>query len=227
MPAAVAASRVVPALALALPALAFAQAPDPERSTYPLTDPARLVALGYAPDARHVHERQSPAGAPALREDAPTGGPGQLWTSAAGFEFHPLADTVEYVKGPAALVFNGALVSFTAGGFFEAQLQPPPGALTLDWVDLAGFHNHSSQILLATAIERCLPFLTGGNPTETVLSTQSIADQDGAFVRSLQPSRTLSNATCTYHVRVRMGDPGPQVAGVLIQLVKARAEWGG
>lgn len=225
MPAAVAVSRLALALGLALPVAAAAQATGPDRPVRPLTDPARLVALGYPPDARHVHELEPVADATALRESTPAGAADVLWTSAAGFEFHPLSDTVEYIKGPSLLIFNGALASFTAGGFFETQVQPPPGATTWLWVDLAGHHDQSSQTLLATAIERCLPFLTGGNPTETVLSTQSITDQNGAFVRSLQPNHAIATSTCSYHVRVRMGDPGPQAPGVLIQLVKARSEW--
>lgn len=215
--------------AMALSAAAAAALAGPvqaERRALPLTDPHQLVQLGYPADARHVFVLEPAAGSAPERGEVPAGAPAASYTASAGFEFFPISDTVEYAKGPGFLLFNGALVTLTPGGFFETQLQPPPGVATLRWMDLLGFHDHASQTLLATTVERCLPFLTGGNPTETILGTSTITDQDGEFAVSQSLSRPLQNSTCTYHVRVRMGDTGGAAASVLIQVSKARAEWG-
>lgn len=211
---------VTAGLALAGPSLAG------ERRSVQLTDPYQLTQLGYPADARNVYLLEPAAGPAPVRDAEPTGAPGNIYTASAGFEFFPLTDAVEYVKGPAFLVYNGALASLTAGGFYETQLQPPPGVTTLRWMDLAGWHDHSTQTLLVSTIERCLPFLAGGNPTETVLLSSSVTDRNGEFVLSQNTNRPVLNSTCTYHVRVRMGDTGGAAASVLIQVSKARAEWG-
>lgn len=214
-------------VALALAATAHGQVPEAER--VPITDPALLQSLGYSPGAENVYMRAHPGGdiVPTAAERSELQpaefGSALFHTAASGFAFHPISNTMEFAKGPAFLVFNGALVSLTSGGIFEAQLDLPQGA---HWrfLDIVGFHDSSHDLVVSLA-QRCLPLFGSGNPTETILATTTVTDQDGDFFECLTVDATVDNSLCTYHVRAVFGDGDPPDPGVLIQLTKARAEW--
>lgn len=209
--------------AAALPALGQVAVLDPVAVTAPdlLVDPA------YALDARgidlHLH-------APVMAGDSTEGiqgfNAGTRHTTVAGFDFHPNTHTVEYVKGPSFLILNGGLASLTAGAVFESQLHMPQNA-RMRFMDVFGTHDTTGRTLGVALVRRCLPFLTGGNATQTVLATMDVTDQDGLFVVSppIPANSVVDNFLCTYHARLRFGDAAAAAPGVTMQVAKVRMEW--
>lgn len=208
--------------ATALPALGQLAALDQPAVTAPdaVSDPAYLLgAQGIDPHLNAPPTSHSGAGIEGIIF-------GVGHTSVAGFDFHPNTHTVEYAKGPSFLILNGGLASLTAGAVFESQLHMPQGVL-LRYLDVFGTHDTSGRTLGASLARRCLPFLTGGNATETVLATMDVPDQNGSFVVSPPiPANTLvDNRLCTYHARLRFGDSAAAAPGVTMQVAKVRMEW--
>jgi hypothetical protein len=219
---------VLTALALALAARPVAaQAPPAER--IPLTDPVQLQQLGYPPDPRNVflHAALLAPDDP-LRDEAAIAGVAAglaQWTTVAGFAMHPQSDSVEYLKGPSVLAVNGGVLSLTPGGLFEGQVQMAQTAF-VRFVDVFGLHNQPGQTLGISLVERCLPFLGGGNPAETVLTVVDVANQSGNFrVTAPFVGQWTDGRTCTFHVRARFGSGGAAAPGVNMQLAKVRIEW--
>jgi hypothetical protein len=220
-----------PILPTALMALALAPAAGAEVPPSPrilLTDPVQLDQLGYPPDASNIHLHPAllqPADG--ARAEAIAGAAaGQLhWTTVAGFALQPQSDTTEYAKGPSVLAVNGGVFSLTPGGLFEGQVQMAQTA-RVQFVDIFGLHNQPGQTLGVSLVERCLPFLGGGNPVETVLTVIDVANQGGNF-RATAPfvGEWTDGRTCTLHVRARFGSTGAAAPGVNMQLAKVRVEW--
>jgi hypothetical protein len=216
---------VLMALALAPPAVA--QVPPAQR--VPLTEPAALHALGYPPDAGNVHVLAALRAPEDLgRTEAAIAGVAAglvKWTTVAGFAMQPQSDGVDYLKGPSVLAVNGGVLSLTPGGLFEGQLQMAQSAF-VRFVDIFGLHNQPGQTLGISLVERCLPFLGGGNPVETVLTVIDVANQGGNF-RLTAPyvGQWTDGRECTFHVRARFGSGGAAAPGVNMQLAKVRVEW--
>ena len=207
------------ALSLACPPAAFAQTADGDRVR--ITDPAQLMHWGYPPDATHVYAK---IGHDSTAAHAPRGiVSDEAWVTATGFSFHPLSHNGEYVKGPSLLVFNGAVVVTGSERVMEAQFDVPDDS-ELNFVDIFGYHNHATHEFVFTTIERCLPYLTAGNPTETVLATTTVTTVGGQFVQSqLLGGHPINARECSYHVRAIFGTGAPAPA-VNMQLSKVRFE---
>lgn len=201
----------------------------------PINDPATLESLGYPPGTPDIYRLKQAADTAGLRhgEDSgsqsrsvvplPAGGNG--WTTAAGFAFLPLTQTNEYLKGPSFLVLNGALISLTTNGFYEAQLDLPNHAM-LWWLDTFGFHNEGERPLAVSMVERCLEYLIPGNPSETVLAMAVVANEGANFVYARNLMGHVVNARdCTYHVRARFSEAGAPSPSLNMQLSKVRVEW--
>jgi len=197
-----------------------------------ITDPDELERLGYPRDADNVWKRvhdEPLADRSTMSEEAreaTLGGGLTRRTAYSGFEFVPLTNTVEYVKGPSFLVFNGALTSIQdTPATFEVQLQMPDGS-TWEWLDILGSHDSPGDELRITVLSRCNAGLfEAANPTETVLASSTITDQGGAFV--LGPAvggELIDNDLCTYHVRAVFWTD-TNAPGILMQLIKVRAEY--
>ncbi len=202
----------------------------------PVVDPATLQALGYAPGAPDIYRLRTADGdsdaldrslggqpEPSSVSPFPAGTRG--WTTATGFAFFPLTHTYEYLKGPSFLVLNGGLISLTAGAVYEAQFNLPHDG-RLRWLDIFGFHNDGSRPLTVSLVERCLEFLTPGNPVETVLASADISGigQNFHVFRGI-PDHPLDARRCSYHVRARFSQSDAPVPGLNMQLAKVRAEW--
>ncbi len=199
----------------------------------PITDPATLVSLGYAPDAKNIFRLTAGADRTdlaQLRNGSQPANPsfdpfpeGVLQhTTATGFAFFPLTHTNEYVKGPSFLVMNGGLVSITAGGVYEVQWNLPHGSVLLA-LDTFGYHNEATRSLTVTVIERCLDFLSVGNPVETVLVSRDIAATGGNFLDLVGIPRHFVDARrCSYHTRARFSQADAPSPGLNMQLTKVR-----
>lgn len=212
------------ALASAFSPGASAQTAEDERVR--ITDPAQLIRWGYPPDAAHVYARvgHEAAGASDVRgANQPLGIEGdRFWVTATGFAFHPLSNNGEYVKGPSFLVQNGAVVVTGSERVMEAQFDVPDGS-TLHWVDIFGFHNHASHEFVFNTIERCLPYIAAGNPSETVLATTTVTTVGESFRRSQALSHAIDARQCSYHLRAIFGSGGSAPA-LNMQLSKVRFE---
>lgn len=224
------------AIAGVITAMGLAATGQARSDREPITDPAVLQSLGYEPGAGNIYRLDNGTSAAAesdrggdVRPDSrsvnpfPAGVRG--WTTATGFSFFPLTHTNEYVKGPSFLVQNGGLVSITVSGFYEAQLDLPNHAM-LGWLDIFGFHNDGSRPLTVTMVERCLPYLTPGNPDETVLASATVINEGANFAYARGLAGHVVNAReCSYHVRARFSETGAPAPSLNMQLAKARVEW--
>lgn len=202
----------------------------------PVTDPATLVSMGYAPDAVGIHRLMvdgdfAPVAYPgddsmaaSLSMDPfPVGGSRD--TTATGFAFFPLTHTNEYLKGPSFLVMNGGLVSITAAGIYETQWNIPNGSV-ITYLDTFGYHNEASRAMTVTLLERCLGYLDAGNPVETVLHSRDHLDADGHFFHiAAIPRHVADTRRCSYHTRVRFSEAGAPSPALDMQLTKVRLFW--
>lgn len=207
------------ALSAVCSSAAVAQTADDQRVR--ITDPAQLIHWGYPPDATHVYAKlgHDMADAPGTRGIVG----GSMWVTASGFSFLPLSNAGEYVKGPSFLVHNGSVVVTGSERVMEAQFDVPHNSL-LRYVDIFGFHNHATHEFVFNTIERCLPYLGTGNPTETVLATSTVATQGGAFRWSQSyPGQAINARQCSYHVRAIFGSGGT-APSLNMQLNKVRFE---
>ncbi len=213
------------AMASVCPSGVSAQTAEHERVR--ITDPAQLVRWGYPPDATHVYAKvgHEAAGASEGRDlHQPLGVSGELfWVTATGFSFHPLSHNGEYLKGPSFLVQNGAVVVTGSERVMEAQFDVPDGS-ALRYVDIFGFHNHASQDFVFNTIERCLPYLTAGNPSETVLATTTVTTVGESFRREQDlDDHAIDARQCSYQVRAVFGSGGT-APSLNMQLSKIRME---
>ncbi len=202
----------------------------------PVTDPATLEALGYAPDAQNIFRLKADADHGHLKYQHDDGQSASLsfdpfpagyarHTTASGFAFFPLTHTNEYAKGPSFLIMNGGLASITAGGIYETQWNLADGSKILI-LDTFGYHNETSRALTVTLVERCLDFLGSGNPVETVLLSRDIAATGGNFVDAAAlPPHIADARRCSYHSRVRFSEASAPSPGLDMQLTKLRLVW--
>jgi len=207
------------ALSAVCSSVAVAQTADDQRVR--ITDPVQLIHWGYPPDATHVYAKvgHDMVDAPGARGIVG----GSMWVTATGFSFHPLSNAGEYVKGPSFLVQNGAVVVTGSERVMEAQFDVPHDSL-LRFVDIFGFHNHATHEFVFNTIERCLPYLGTGNPTETVLATTTVTTAGDSFRQSQDHGGHAINARqCSYHVRAIFGSGGAAPA-LNMQLSKVRFE---
>lgn len=208
------------AAALAMPSAC------PAANRVPVTDPAELERLGYPAGATNVFRqvRMDAPPRPGQRSGQGLSGPhatGDAWVTATGFSFHPVADTVECLKGPSLAVVNGGVIVIDSSRILEAQLHVPHG-MSIGWVDLFGYHDHATQQLVVTLVERCLPYLEPGDPVETILAEMAVGDRDGHFHVEAAVGHPVNALDCSYHARALMGVAG--TAGAQIQLTKVRLE---
>jgi len=199
----------------------------------PVTDPAELERFGYPENAQNIFKLVDQDGELVGREvsdEQRAELQGVLpfandYAIHAGFEFQPLTHTYEYLKGPSFLILNGAVVSLLDSLVtFEVQIQMP-GATTMNWFDVWGFHNSSGDELRLSLVSRCTDGLSAGNPVETVLTSWTVTDRDGDF----REGRNLFDApvdrqNCSYHARA-VFDPDVGEPGVLLQLTKVRVDY--
>jgi len=198
-----------------------------------ITDADELERLGYPRDAANVWKRahsESSTERSAMsiedRESAMGGGPLIQYTGYSGFEFQPLVDDVDYVKGPSFLMQNGALASLQATpAIFEVQLQLPNGS-TWNWLDIFGFHDAAGKELRITVLSRCSASLfEAANPAETVLASRTATDTGANFwLAAGLGGEVINNALCTYHVRAVFWTD-TTAPNVQMQLIKVRAEY--
>ncbi len=213
--------------------LALADASEesgPERVQ--ITDPDELERYGFSRDATNtwklVHEEPLPDRSTLSVEgrESTLGGGLTRRTAYSGFEFLPLTDNEDYVKGPSFLMLNGALASLQdTPATFEVQLEMPNGS-TWDWLDIFGFHNSAGDELRITVLSRCQASIFGfANPTQTVLASSTTMDVDGGFWSGPSVSGVLiNNNLCTYHVRAVFWTD-TNAPSVDMQLIKVRTQY--
>jgi hypothetical protein len=202
--------------------------------TVPVTDASELERLGFPPDARHVWTLVADDDA-----EPPAGDhPGDRWTAGmqgaavaafstvSGSDFLPLSSDLEFIKGSAPSMLNGALASLTAGeAAFESQIRMPGGLALAQW-ELWGVHDSPDTVLEISFLSRCLSGTISINPVETPLMVLSVPPDIGPFYAELpflpeKVETAIDPFNCAYYARVdftaQAGAPGD-----LVQLLKAR-----
>jgi hypothetical protein len=227
------------ALGIAVAAVAsviFGQVPGSER--IPISDPARLEALGFPRDARNVFlwSKADLAGGrdAAAREEPRTP---DTWGTNDGFStimnYQLQAKNYAADETQAYILYHqgSAGTSCVGGSAAEclgyAQISAPDGAL-LRYLNIWGFDSSADADLHYTVIENCEPVgsVTGG--TATILGAGDVTTEGGDFLRAHyfgdQPP-TLNNRDCGYTVRLNFTDGGVPPQGVAIRVRKLGVTW--
>ncbi len=197
-----------------------------------ITNPDELEILGYSRNATNiwkmVHEEPLPDRSTMAEDqrESTMGGGLTRRTTYSGFEFLPLTDDEDYVKGPSFLMQNGALASLrNTPSIFEVQVQMPDES-TWQWLDIFGFHDAAGKELRMTVLSRCAgSIFEAANPVETVLATRTITDTGGNFWQGPGVGGVvINNDLCSYHVRAVFWTD-TTAPSVQMQLIKVRTQY--
>ena len=208
-----------------VPALPIEQAPDGE--VVPITDPARLVAMGFPADARNVYMHASvfsgvkPSEAQGTVTPQFGSGPNSNYTSIAARSFvgrqNTAALTWQYSGGVVGCCEN--LSRTGTEEFADAEILLPPG-VAIQSVRYWAVDTNAVDDLFFSIIQNCLPGFGGGPATQTVIAQGQTVDATG-FQGGLLAGgpATVNMRDCTYLARVRF----PVANSLTFQ--KLRVEW--
>lgn len=233
------------AAALALPALATAAGAGDEN--IPITEPALLARLGYAPDAADVYATpqayqelsMDPAGRAALqqallaerrsaRQAAPaeglfgvaTAGYSPIWAS----EFSPIKPSTQ-----SRVTLPGyGLICDSGFPTFVAQLHDVPHGAQLEWVHVWYRDESSADGLQIWLTKACQPDLGLGTPTTVLLGLVEPSGSPGHGFESFPVDDDVDLQSCAYYLSVAFEDDIPLIEcteGQLLSLHKARVQW--
>lgn len=208
-----------------LPALPIEQAPDGE--VVPITDPARLVAMGFPADARNVFMHSSVfsgARPPEAQTDMTPqfgSGPNSNYTSVSAKSFLGRQNTAalpwQYSGGALGCCDN--LSRTGTEEFADAEILLPPG-VAIQSVRYWAADTNAVDDLFFSVIQNCLPSNAGGPATQTVIAQGQTIDATGYQGGLLAGGPvTVNMRDCSYIARVRF----PVTNSLTFQ--KLRVEW--
>jgi hypothetical protein len=217
----------VPALAaasfFAAAALATAQVPEADRVR--VTDPARLEAMGFAPDATNVYVRTRAAEASAAPEST-FGGATGFFSYAGMPSFQGNSSAFAYDTSAQGVFCQAGTPA--AARFADVHLQPPNGAIfdrvSWWWRDVAATSSDSMTLFV---FETCLPTNQGGMPDITELASNSTpsASIGNGFTQLAVNLSPVNTRECTYTARVSFRANNMDCIGNPLITYKVREEW--
>ena len=186
-------------LALAFASAAHADALERHPEAIRITDPARLAAIGFGPDAvvHELHEAQAdPA---AERESAGSGG--TVFRSYLGVDAQGRTGAFEY----STVYSSGDIHRISAAESFADILVTVPAGYRFEFVRFWAEDNSAANDLQVFLLERCLPSFTAGVPELTVIGSAVTGGNPGYVTQTLNltPDFALDTTACTYSLRLR------------------------
>jgi hypothetical protein len=205
------------------PSLPLEQAPDGE--VVPITDPARLVAMGFPAGAQNVYMHSgifTGARPPEVAVSPQFGsGANANYTSIAPKAFIGRQSTAaapwQYSGG--AFGCCDYLSRLGTEEFADAEFNLPPG-VSLQSVRYWGVDNHATDDIAFSIIQTCLPVASAGGGTVTILAQGQTTGATGFQSGLLAGSPvTVTTRDCTYKARIHF----PGTTSLTFQ--KLRIEW--
>ena len=206
-----------------------AQVPAHER--IPVTDPAVLESMGFAPTARNVHVW---ANARTVDVDDPRSraleGSRYFGPSSSGFSpvfaraFRGRSSTFGYNTATGQDdIFN---TNPGTDNFADAQFDTVPDGARLEFFRVWFSDTSPGHNLTIFLIESCLPLFDAGAPTTTTLGTLASGGSAGDSSLTVSLGVTASTKNCVYYARARFGNaslsgPGDET----LTLYRARLQW--
>ncbi|MDZ3823563.1 MAG: hypothetical protein U0S76_08165 [Pseudoxanthomonas sp.] len=144
----------------------------------------------------------APAGSYTTEEELAGLIPDTGWVNVFGYELRGRTGPYQY----STVGTNGAHWCTGTERFASARIEVPHNA-TLTALRLWGLDSSADHDVTAFLFESCLPNLSAGSPTNTILQEVTSTGTPGAFTEVAFFSSGPTNLeTCTYHVRVRFGE---------------------
>jgi hypothetical protein len=191
-----------------------------ENRRIPITDPAELTAMGFAPDAKNVYRLVGP---PSNQAEWFGGASG--FTSALGVQLQGRMSDFAYICPVCAGEISNT--NPATENFAEVQLDIPDGAV-LEFVRTWSFDTNATHDISYFFFELCQPMFGAGTPTQTTLasltSSGTPGDSSEVFV---MPLNTFADSTsCVYRIRARFGNsPGVGPGDSTLRAQKMRVQW--
>lgn len=148
--------------------------------------------------------------------------PGVGWVNVLGYEFRGRSGPYQYGTSP----ITTAHWCEGSEEFADARIDIPHNA-TISFFRIWGLDGSADHDVTAYLFESCLPDISAGSHTNTVLQEISSTGTPGAFTVTSSPSAGPTDTrTCTYWVRVRFGGVGSNcAAGGTTSIRKARVQY--